>query len=104
MRFREIAARSGGFACGYKVKDLMVLPESFTEGARVMAAFGNKANEYASVRFTGSPGQVDRKRCRTTKNAHCRQANKGDCQREHLDRGHEEHPHHARDGHRRYLS
>ena len=43
---------SDEFACGYKIKDVLVLPKSFTKGARAMAAIGNKTNERTSVRFT----------------------------------------------------
>ncbi len=42
LRIREIAALSAEFACGYKVKDVLVLPKSFTKGALAMAAMGNK--------------------------------------------------------------
>ena len=52
LRIREIAALSDEFACGYKIKDVLVLPKSFTKGARAMAAIGNKTNERTSVRFT----------------------------------------------------
>jgi len=52
LRIREIAALSDDFACGYKIKDVLVLPKSFTKGARAMAAIGNKTNERTSVRFT----------------------------------------------------
>lgn len=52
LRVREIAALSDEFASGYKIKDVLVLPKSFTKGARAMAAMGNKTNERTSVRFT----------------------------------------------------
>ena len=52
LRIREIVALSDEFASGYKVKDVLVLPKSFTKGARAMAAIGNKTNERTSVRFT----------------------------------------------------
>jgi len=52
LRIREIAALSDEFSCGYKIKDVLVLPKSFTKGARAMAAIGNKTNERTSVRFT----------------------------------------------------
>ena len=63
LQIRETSALSDEFVCGYKGKDVLVLPDSFTGGARAMAAFGNKTSEFASVRFTGSPGQVVRNRC-----------------------------------------
>ena len=52
LRIREVAALSDEFSCGYKIKDVLVLPKSFTKGARAMAAIGNKVNERTSVRFT----------------------------------------------------
>ncbi len=52
LRIREIAALSDEFARGYKIKDVLVLPKSFTKGARAMAAIGNRTNERTSVRFT----------------------------------------------------
>lgn len=52
LRIREIATLSDEFSCGYKIKDVLVLPKSFTKGARAMAAIGNKTNERTSVRFT----------------------------------------------------
>ena len=52
MRIREIAALSDEFACGYKIKDVLVLPKTFTKGARAMAAIGKRTNERTSVRFT----------------------------------------------------
>ncbi len=51
MRVREIAALSQEFPRGYKIKDVLVLPKSCTEGARAMAANGHKTNERTSVRF-----------------------------------------------------
>jgi integrase len=52
LRIREIAALSDEFARWYKIKDVLVLPKSFTKGARAMAAIGNKTNKRTSVRFT----------------------------------------------------
>ncbi len=51
FRIREIAALSDNFSRDYKVKDVVVLPKSFTKGARSMEAIGNKTNERTSVRF-----------------------------------------------------
>jgi len=52
LRIREIATLSDEFSCGYKIKDVLVLPKSFTKGARAMVAIGNRTNERTSVRFT----------------------------------------------------
>ncbi len=52
LRIREIAALSDEFACGYKIKDVLVLPKSFTKGARAIAVIGNRTNARTSVRFT----------------------------------------------------
>ena len=52
LRIREVATLSHEFSRGYKIKDVLVLPKSFTKGARAMAALGNKTNERTSVRFT----------------------------------------------------
>ena len=52
LRIREIAAVNDEFPRGYKLKDVLVLPKSFTKGARAIAAIGNKVNERTSVRFT----------------------------------------------------
>jgi len=38
MRIREVAALSPEFPCGYKIKEVLVLPKSFTKGARAAAA------------------------------------------------------------------
>ena len=38
LRIREIADLSDEFACSYKIKDVLVSPKSFTNGARAMAA------------------------------------------------------------------
>ncbi len=46
---RKIVVLSDEFACGYKIKDVLVLPKSFTKGARAMAAIGNKTNERTGV-------------------------------------------------------
>jgi len=40
------------FARGYELEDVLVLPKSFTKGARAVAANGNKENTSTSVRFT----------------------------------------------------
>ncbi len=37
LRIREIAALSDEFACGYKVKDVLVLPKSFNRDRGVMS-------------------------------------------------------------------
>lgn len=52
LRIREVAELGQEFPRGYKIKDVLVLPKSFTKGARAMAAVGNKTNERTSVRFT----------------------------------------------------
>ncbi len=52
LRIRELAALSDEFACGYKIKGVLMLPKSFTKGARAMAAIGNRSNARTSVRIT----------------------------------------------------
>jgi len=67
LRIREVAALSTEFACGYKIKDVLVLPKSFTKGARATAAIGNKIYERTSVRF--SVAEFDRLVKRIAKDA-----------------------------------
>lgn len=52
LRIREVATLSQEFSRGYQIKDVLVLPKSFTKGARAMAANGNRTNARTSVRFT----------------------------------------------------
>ena len=52
LRIREVATLGAQFAKGYDIKDVLVLPKSFTKGARAIAANGNKENARTSVRFT----------------------------------------------------
>lgn len=52
LRIREVATLAHDFPRGYQVKDVLVLPKSFTKGARAMAANGNRTNARTSVRFT----------------------------------------------------
>ena len=52
LRIREVATLGAQFARGYDIKDVLVLPKSFTKGARAVAANGNKENTRTSVRFT----------------------------------------------------
>ncbi len=52
LRIREIAALSDEFSCGHKVNDVLVLPKSFTKGARAIPTNGNTTNARTSVCFT----------------------------------------------------
>lgn len=52
LRIREVATLGAQYPAGYDIKDILVLPKSFTKGARAVAANGNKKNDRTSVRFT----------------------------------------------------
>lgn len=52
LRIREICTLSHEFSRGYKIKDVLVLPKSFTKGARAMSRIGSNSTDRTSVRFT----------------------------------------------------
>ncbi len=52
LRIREVAELGSHYPAGYHIKDVLVLPKSFTKGARALAATRHRATERTSVRFT----------------------------------------------------
>ncbi len=52
LRIREVAQLGSRYPAGYHIKDVLVLPKSFTKGARALKVSKQRDTKRTSVRFT----------------------------------------------------